>query len=84
MGMTVSASDITTQLAQVNAAIAWLLGGSGAGSAGAPTAEFWEGGDRWRGVDLGTLFKERGRLEVRLADLETGGSSFSLIEVADV
>lgn len=74
-----TAAEVQTQLDQINAAISALLGGGGVASV--PTAEFWEGGDRWRGVPIESLFAERARLEKRLAGLQGSSASIRVVEV---
>lgn len=73
-----TAAEIQAQLDQVNTAITRALAGPGAG-----TAEFWEGGDRWRGHGIEALFTERARLEKKLAAVSTG-PRFGLIKVVDL
>lgn len=77
-----TAAEIQTQLDQVNAAITALLGGTGATAV--PTAEFWEGGDRWRGVPIEALFAERARLEKRLAAVSGTSVAVRVVEVVDL
>lgn len=77
-----TAAEVQTQLDQVNAAITALLGGGSLTSV--PTAEFWEGGDRWRGVPIEALFAERSRLEKRLAALQGVRSAIAVVEVTNV